>query len=83
MSIAFIPARKRASERGAGAGIVSACSSVPQEGSEGSGDVFVEKLRDVEIWLLRCGFRDPALVAVDVDIGHGEGFGGETESISH
>lgn len=52
-------------------------------GSEGSGDVFVEKLRDVEIWLLRCGFRDPALVAVDVDIGHREGFGGETESVSH
>lgn len=54
-----------------------------RKGVTGSGDVFVEKLRDVEIWLLRCGFRDPALVAMDVDIGHGEGFGGETESVSH
>lgn len=83
MSVVFIPARKRASERGAGAGIISACSTVQQGKSEGSGDVFVEKLRDIDIWLLRCGFGYPAPVAVDVDIGHGEGFGGETEGISH
>lgn len=52
--------------------------------SEGmSADVFVEKLRDVEVWLFRCGFGDPTFVAVDVDVGHGEGFGGETEGVSH
>lgn len=45
--------------------------------------MFVEKLRDVEIWLLRCGFGDPALVAVDVDVGHGEGLGGEAEGVRH
>lgn len=35
MSVAFIPARKRASERGAGAGIISACSSVQQGDQKG------------------------------------------------
>lgn len=49
----------------------------------GSADVFVKKLRDIEIWLLRYGFGDPAFVAVDVDVGHGEGFGGETKCVSH
>lgn len=45
--------------------------------------MFVEKLRDIEVWLFRCGFGDPTFVAVDVDVGHGEGFGGETERVSH
>lgn len=84
MSVAFIPTRKRASERGAGAGIVSACSySCQVQRGDESADVFVEKLRDIEVWLFRCGFGDPTFVAVDVDVGHGEGFGGETERVSH
>lgn len=45
--------------------------------------MFVEKLRNVEVWLFGCRLADPTFVAVDIDVGHCECFGGETEGVSH
>lgn len=45
--------------------------------------MFVEKLRNVKIWFFRCGFADPAFVAMYIDIGHCESFSGETKGVGH
>lgn len=66
------------------AGIVSVLFGELRGGEEGgSRDVFVKKLGVAEFGLCGYCFRDPALVAVDVDVGHCEGFGGETEGVGH